>query len=61
MKAALKHHVIFQDIGKTIDDRITLLANQTTLIDTTIADLKQPWSQSLEQTLHDQTANEVLA
>ena len=61
MKAALKHHIIFQDIGETIEDRITLLANLSAVVDTTIAELKQPWSQSLEQTLHDHTANEVLA
>jgi phosphoribosylformylglycinamidine synthase subunit PurL len=36
-------------------------AGNAPFIDTTIADLKQSWSQSLESTLHDHTANEVLA
>jgi len=31
------------------------------LIDTTVGELYESWSQSLEQTLHDHTANEVLA
>jgi phosphoribosylformylglycinamidine synthase subunit PurL len=34
---------------------------ETTLISTAVGDLKRPWSQSLESTLHDQTADEVLA
>ena len=47
----------FYPIGKTVP-KIFKVGTQ---IDTTIAHLKQPWSQSLEQTLHDHTANEVLA
>jgi phosphoribosylformylglycinamidine synthase II len=48
-------------IGYTTDGAFELSVADRSQIQTSIADLKQPWSQSLEQTLHDNTANEVLA
>jgi phosphoribosylformylglycinamidine synthase len=48
-------------IGNTVKDNFEIRRNGSEIIWSTIADLKQPWSQSLEQTLHDNTANEVLA
>ena len=54
-----------QQIGTVTNNSFRIALKSATqssqLIDTTISDLKQPWSQSLEQTLHDNTANEVLA
>jgi phosphoribosylformylglycinamidine synthase len=47
--------------GKTIEGRFELLRGPEVLISSTVTDLRQSWSQSLESTLHDQTANEVLA
>jgi phosphoribosylformylglycinamidine synthase subunit PurL len=61
MQIALKHNILAHSLGKTINDRVVMFANLKTVIDTTIADLKKTWSSSLENTLHDQTANEVLA
>jgi phosphoribosylformylglycinamidine synthase subunit PurL len=48
------------EIGHTAD-RFEIRLNGNTLVSTTIADLKQSWSQSLESALHDNTANEVFA
>ncbi len=48
-------------LGETISKRLELSYGSNLLINTTIADLKQSWSESLEQTLHDHTANEVFA
>ncbi|MGC2548262.1 MAG: AIR synthase-related protein, partial [Silvibacterium sp.] len=48
-------------IGTTTSGKFELVFEGHPVIDTTISDLKQCWSQSLESTLHDQTANEVLA
>ena len=53
--------VVCWHLGKTTTDRFHLAVEGCTIIDTTIADLQQTWSQSLENTLHDRTANEVLA
>ncbi|MFY9938300.1 MAG: hypothetical protein WAK33_15585, partial [Silvibacterium sp.] len=47
--------------GETIEKRLEILANGTHVINATIADLKQSWSQSLESALHDRTVNEVFA
>ena len=47
----------FYPIGKTAS-KIFKVGSQ---IDTTIADLKQLWSSSLESALHDRSANEVFA
>jgi phosphoribosylformylglycinamidine synthase II len=48
-------------IGRTTWGTLSVRSVGYNLISTTVADLKQPWSQSLEGTLHDHTANEVLA
>ncbi len=48
-------------IGETVEERLRIDVSSINFIDTIIADLKQSWSQSLEQTLHDHTANEVFA
>jgi phosphoribosylformylglycinamidine synthase subunit PurL len=54
-------------VGTTVKNRFCFSltcadeARGPLLIDTTIDDLRVPWSRSLESTLHDQTANEVLA
>jgi phosphoribosylformylglycinamidine synthase subunit PurL len=54
-----------QQIGTVTNNSFRIALKSATqssqVIDTTISDLKQPWSQSLEQTLHDNTANEVFA
>ena len=47
--------------GETIEGQFEILANGAHVISEPVALLKQPWSSSLESTLHDQTANEVLA
>ena len=49
------------NFGETTANRFEILADGIHIINEFIAELKQPWSQSLEQTLHDHTANEVLA
>ncbi|GGH00442.1 phosphoribosylformylglycinamidine synthase subunit PurL [Silvibacterium dinghuense] len=61
MQMALHYQSLVQQIGKTVDDRIVLSANLKTVIDSTVADLRAPWADSLEATLHDHSANEVLA
>jgi phosphoribosylformylglycinamidine synthase len=55
-------------IGETVSDRVTITlppgiatGGDGKIINISIADLKQPWSRSLESTLHDHTANEVFA
>jgi phosphoribosylformylglycinamidine synthase subunit PurL len=48
-------------IGRTVGNHIAISLGDRLLINTTIAELKQPWSQSLESTLHDGTSNEVMA
>jgi phosphoribosylformylglycinamidine synthase subunit PurL len=54
-------------VGTTVKDRFRFSltcvdeSRGPLLIDTTIDDLRAPWSRSLESNLHDQTANEVLA
>ncbi|MBT9332331.1 phosphoribosylformylglycinamidine synthase subunit PurL [Paracidobacterium acidisoli] len=48
-------------IGTTTSDRFELIFDNKIVIHSTIADLKQPWSTALKSSLHDQTANEVLA
>jgi phosphoribosylformylglycinamidine synthase subunit PurL len=48
-------------VGKTVRDKYEIRRDGKAVISSTIADLKQPWSQSLEQTLHDNSANEVYA
>ena len=50
-----------ESLGRTTSGKFELIFDHKSPIDTTIADLKQPWSQSLESTLHDNTANEVFA
>jgi phosphoribosylformylglycinamidine synthase subunit PurL len=50
-----------QYLGETIAGKIDLRIDGKSFISASIANLKQPWSQSLESTLHDSTANEVLA
>ena len=50
-----------QSIGFTIGDSLEISYLGEKLISSTIEDLRQPWSSSLESVLHDQTANEVLA
>jgi phosphoribosylformylglycinamidine synthase II len=48
-------------LGVTGGTKLDIAIGDRTIISATIAELKQPWSQSLEKTLHDQSANEVLA
>jgi phosphoribosylformylglycinamidine synthase len=48
-------------IGETLEGSLRIDVSSQNVINATIADLKQPWSESLEQTLHDHTANEVFA
>ncbi len=55
-------------LGQTVRDRVTITlpagiatGAEGKVIDVKIADLKQGWSQSLESTLHDNSANEVFA
>jgi phosphoribosylformylglycinamidine synthase len=61
-KAIAKYDQLFAvPVGTTVKNKFEIRRNGEAVISTTIADLKQPWSQSLEQTLHDNTANEVLA
>jgi phosphoribosylformylglycinamidine synthase subunit PurL len=48
-------------LGITGGTKLDIAIGNRMLISTTIADLKQPWSQSLESALHDHSANEVLA
>jgi len=48
-------------LGKTIADRVDISVAGSMVVHATIDELKQTWSSSLESTLHDQTANEVLA
>jgi phosphoribosylformylglycinamidine synthase len=48
-------------LGNVTDGNFDISVNRVPCINSAIADLKQSWSQSLESTLHDQTANEVLA
>jgi phosphoribosylformylglycinamidine synthase subunit PurL len=50
-----------EPLGKTTSRKFELIFDNKSPIDTTIADLKQAWSSSLESTLHDKTANEVFA
>ena len=50
-----------EPLGETTSGKFELIFDNQSPIDTTIADLKQSWSQSLESTLHDSTANEVFA
>jgi len=58
LQVASKHGATgLYPVGKTVSD-VFRVGSQ---IDTTIADLKQSWSQSLESTLHDNSANEVFA
>ena len=64
---ALQHTVAKYDrmlalpIGKTTHDKFEIRLNGNRLIETTVADLKEAWSSSLESALHDHTANEVFA
>jgi phosphoribosylformylglycinamidine synthase II len=61
-KTVAKYDQLFAvPVGKTVKDKYEIRRDGKAVIDTTIADLKHPWSQSLEQTLHDNTANEVYA
>jgi len=60
-KLAEPHGVWVNTIGETTDQNFSIDVSGMEVINTTIADLKQSWSQSLEQTLHDHTANEVFA
>jgi phosphoribosylformylglycinamidine (FGAM) synthase-like enzyme len=48
-------------VGTTVKDKYEIRRKGEAVISTTVADLKHPWAQSLEQTLHDNTANEVYA
>ncbi|MFT4113747.1 phosphoribosylformylglycinamidine synthase subunit PurL [Silvibacterium sp.] len=48
-------------LGHVTGGAFKVSINETPVIDSTVADLRAPWSQSLEQTLHDHSANEVLA
>jgi phosphoribosylformylglycinamidine synthase len=48
-------------LGATGGKRLEVVIGDKSLVSAIIEDLKQPWSSSLESTLHDQTANEVLA
>ena len=55
-------------LGETVRDRVTIVlpagiatGGGGTVIDSKIADLKQPWSSALESNLHDNSANEVFA
>ena len=61
-KTIAKYDQLFAvPVGKTVKDRIEIRRNREAVISTTITELKKPWAESLESTLHDQTANEVLA
>jgi phosphoribosylformylglycinamidine synthase len=61
-KAVARYDQLFAvPVGKTVKEKYEIRRGGETVISATIAELKQPWSQSLEQTLHDNTANEVLA
>jgi phosphoribosylformylglycinamidine synthase len=48
-------------IGQTGGDRLQIDVASNRVIDISIEDLEQPWSEALEDVLHDHTANEVLA
>jgi phosphoribosylformylglycinamidine synthase len=60
-KIAEKFGFIMEVLGDTTSGEFEISINKSLQVETTIADLQQPWSKSLESTLHDQTANEVLA
>ena len=48
-------------LGKTTVEKLHFAVEGCTVISTAVPDLKQSWSQSLESTLHDNSANEVFA
>jgi phosphoribosylformylglycinamidine synthase subunit PurL len=48
-------------LGNVTNGNFDVMVNKVSCINSTIADLKQSWSRSLEQALHDNSANEVLA
>jgi phosphoribosylformylglycinamidine synthase II len=58
IETAKKHGATGTNVMGVTVPAVFKMSNQ---ISTTIADLKQPWSTALESSLHDQTANEVLA
>jgi phosphoribosylformylglycinamidine synthase len=60
-RIAEKFGFIMEVLGDTTCGEFEISINRSLQVETTIADLRQPWSQSLESALHDQTANEVLA
>jgi phosphoribosylformylglycinamidine synthase len=49
------------EIGMTVPGKVEISVKGRLVISTPIRDLSSIWSSSLESTLHDQTANEVLA
>ena len=49
------------ELGQTAGKNLQISIGERLLVSTTVADLRTPWSQSLEQALHDHSANEVLA
>ena len=59
--AGEKYDTIVLPVGETVPEVLEIRTGKSTLISSTITDLKQAWSQSLESTLHDHTANEVFA
>jgi phosphoribosylformylglycinamidine synthase II len=50
-----------EPIGKTTSGKFELIFDNRSPVDTTLAELKGPWSSALESALHDHTANEVFA
>ena len=48
-------------LGQVTAGSFKISINETPVINTTTAELSSSWSQSLERTLHDHTANEVFA
>jgi phosphoribosylformylglycinamidine synthase subunit PurL len=50
-----------EPIGTTTTSKFELIFDNVIVVDSTITELKQSWAEALENTLHDQTANEVLA
>ena len=48
-------------IGETVEGGLRIDVSSVNVVESTIADLKQPWSSSIESALHDNSANEVFA
>ncbi len=58
---AVPYGIWINQIGQTGTNHLRIDVFEETVINVSVDELKQSWSSSLESTLHDQTANEVLA